>query len=561
MKRLIVLCLALWTLFSTTIFGQYIEASTSAKDVYSGQSFDVTFSLKNAPNASFSKPNFEPFKVLSGPFRSTKMQIINGQTTSSTGYTFRLSASKPGNYTIPSATMQYRGSVFKSKPLNIRVLKGSKDNILNNSELYLELQKSDSIVYVGQQLILDYSLYYGRQNIQSSTLNSEFPRDNFLVFQIREGSNIQTQQVEHKGKVLNKANINSLAMYLLRSGSIQIPATTFKIVTQSDQVVQRGFFQFYDSKNEMLTVPRTTIDVKPLPPGAPDDFTGVVGDLNVTIKADRTSVNTGEEIILTVVAQGDGIGSQLELPGWEHDLFSVYDAKSIGSENIILDNRINFRKAYEVLLIPNKPGNHTVSFECTHFNPTTGKYERKKTNSIAFNVGGSSIQKEDASQKSLDQNNNSFSAKNKWLWIIGLLALVAGSIAIFLGMRTSQKDKATPSAKVAPEIAAKERAIQKLSSAKSLLDQNQTGKYWETLESSIRIYLEEKLDIPTSIFSKQTVQTAWNDKHLPLEEWNTWEAITSKINRARYAGQNISEMEKLYQEALDWIQTLELKHP
>ena len=106
---------------------------------------------------------------------------------------------------------------------------------------------------------------------------------------------------------------------------------------------------------------------------------------------------------------------------------------------------------------------------------------------------------------------------------------------------------------ITPEEAAKLVAQRQLTEAKQLLDNQETSKYWETLEKSLQIYVEDKLEIGTSSYSIAEITERWNAENFDPSLLEQWCEMVRKINLARYAGQDISNMENLYQEAIDWI--------
>lgn len=536
-------------------FGQIIEASTSAKDVYVNQGFDIVYTIQNADKVNFNPPDFSPLEIIGGPFTSNSISIMNGQRSSSSSYTYRVTADKAGKYTIPAASIRLKGQTYRSNTITINVIDRKDGGIAEMDDIYMEMVLRDSTVYVGQQLIIDHFLYFGDKKVASASLISEFPRDRFLINRVSDASNIRTQQVRHNGKIVREAHISRLALYPLRSGDIDIPRTVFSINIQKEDYSRRGFFSFFEREEKVLSAPAQELNVLPLPSGEPNNFTNIVGDLQLTVKAPSKNVSQGEEIIVSVVVQGNGIGEQLVLPEWTDANFEIYEPKMINERVIVLDGEINFIKEYDVLVVPKTTGKIGFGLEYSYFDSQTDQYIETASNRISLQVEEGSGPKSDASTKTLEGQRNQNANKRKYLYTgLGALALVGAFLFVFF---TKKKEPESQLTEEEIKVKAMEIAIKKLSSAKALLDNQQTGQYWETLEKSIQMYVQEKLNLPTTHFNRENVIEKWSELNLSETTLETWKGFNDKINRARYAGQSISQMETLYQEALDWIQNVE----
>src|SRR5690606_20857696 len=95
----------LFTIFVSSSNAQSCKA-TAPSQVSVGQAFNYSVVLAEKATKIVSV-NFDNFDVLGGPNQSfsSSMSMINGQTTQSKTYTYSytLSASKSGNFTIPAA--------------------------------------------------------------------------------------------------------------------------------------------------------------------------------------------------------------------------------------------------------------------------------------------------------------------------------------------------------------------------------------------------------------------------------------------------------------------------
>lgn len=545
-------------LFSTQLSSQSIKAKTSAKDVFERQAFDVTYEISGS-GGSFSPPDFKPFRVVAGPFQSSNISIVNGRRSESKSFTYRLQIDKTGKFTIPPAKLTTKNVTKQSNSIKINVLKSNKQNAMNGKNIFLEKELSDSVIYVGQQLVIDHYIYYGNLDVQGSALVGDFPRDRFIVDQIKGGNRINPTQMVYNGKMQNKAKVSSLALFPLRSGDITVPDVNFQVDIRDENSRQRrGFFSFNTFDRKVVSTPEFELEVRPLPANAPDVFTGNVGTLNARVQSENKQWVVGQEFFVSLTLTGNGINDQVSAPKWEQKGFEIFDPKLISEDRKVQGGEIIFTKQYHYLVIPQEEGLKKLQLTYSYFDPKTESYVTRTESLGTIKILSSGEELMDATDKKLKDINSSESTPfYTKLWFYGSLCLVGA--LLFIGFKKINKKEQKN--EVTPEEAARIIAKRRLSSAKELLDNNDTGKYWETLENSLRIYLEEKLKIGTSKYSIAEITHQWTANKFDDTLLEEWKEMVNKINLARYAGQDIKNMENLYKEALDWIVKCEAKHP
>lgn len=127
MKNLILFCL-----LSTQAFAQ--EASftikTSLDTVYLGNYVEVKFIIENT-KGKFKEPSFAGLKIISGPNTMSSMSIMNGESKSSTTYSYIVKPTEPGTYIIEPAELESGEETLKTLEKRIIVV-DNPDNILQN---------------------------------------------------------------------------------------------------------------------------------------------------------------------------------------------------------------------------------------------------------------------------------------------------------------------------------------------------------------------------------------------------------------------------------------------
>ena len=90
--------------------------------ILAGNQIAVTFSLENAQGEDFFFPEFDTGLIkVGGPNMSSRVSIMNGQTSQSVSYTFYLQADEVGDFYIEPASVKVDGDYLETAPLLLRV--------------------------------------------------------------------------------------------------------------------------------------------------------------------------------------------------------------------------------------------------------------------------------------------------------------------------------------------------------------------------------------------------------------------------------------------------------
>ena len=106
--------------------GKVSFTATAPDAIAVGDQFRLSYTVTTQNVRDFRAPSIKGFDVLMGPSRSQQnsVQIINGQTTSTSSITFTyiLMANTEGSFTIPGATITADGNQLVSNSVQIKVL-------------------------------------------------------------------------------------------------------------------------------------------------------------------------------------------------------------------------------------------------------------------------------------------------------------------------------------------------------------------------------------------------------------------------------------------------------
>ena len=172
----------LFTFLPLGIMAQQITGRAPSQ-VAVGEQFRLTYTVNTDDVSGFRAGNIpDAFDVLMGPSTSTQssFQMVNGHTSSSTSvtYTYILSATKNGSFTIPAAHATVGGKSLSSNELHIKVSGTAQQgnstggqrpqsgaparaagSHISGSDLFIKVSANKSHVHEQEPILLTYKVY------------------------------------------------------------------------------------------------------------------------------------------------------------------------------------------------------------------------------------------------------------------------------------------------------------------------------------------------------------------------------------------------------------------
>jgi hypothetical protein len=143
-------------------------------------------------------------------------------------------------------------------------------------------------------------------------------------------------------------------------------------------------------KDVTIESPSLQLKVLSLPKeGRPNDFSGAVGEFQVSSDTSATHVAAGDPVTLRLHVSGVGNFDRVDAAMFDHlDHWKTYPAKSTFTPSDPAGDK--GEKVFEQPLIAAQAGEESIpALEFSYFNPTTQRYERAQTLPIKVIVGSS----------------------------------------------------------------------------------------------------------------------------------------------------------------------------
>jgi len=395
-------------LLNFSAFSQAITAKVNRTTLSVGDNFQVSFDIEG-DGSNFSAPSFEDFGVLSGPNKSSSMQWVNGEFSSSLSYSYILRAVNEGVFTIQPASIKFNGNLAQSTPIKIKVLPSGQraaaqqktqrqgqpsthTNVKQSTEdLFLKLYVDKKKAYVGEQIIATYLLYMNTQIVNYSSSRPVF--NGFYAQELEVDPSASLVNETINGKQYTVATMKKVVLTPQKSGEIIVPSLDMEMVIRvADKQRRRSMFdQFFGSfKNVKVQVKSNDekINVSRLPAqGQPNDFIGAVGEFNLKTDIDRTEVGVNEAINLTVNLSGKGNLELISLPKIEFPTdFETYDPKTKQDISVTAAGTKG-KRTFEYVLIPRYAGEFKLKpISFSYFDPKSKSYKQLSSDPISLNV-------------------------------------------------------------------------------------------------------------------------------------------------------------------------------
>jgi hypothetical protein len=236
-------------------------------------------------------------------------------------------------------------------------------------DYFAEAVVDNATPYVGQQITYRFRFYDA-----IDVTNPQYEAPDFEGFWRieKESINRVPQQINNRQYMVTEL---TTSLYPARPGIINISPAKVLL----PETVFRA--------EEEVIASIVTVDVRPLPEGAPDGFTGAVGQFELSATLDRQSAPLGVPFILRLAVTGTGNVEQLTLP----DLPVPSDWRIYSNPTTFVareaDGVVVGEKVYEYLLVPGQVGSQTFSGVTFHyFDPNNALYRSINTQSVMLEV-------------------------------------------------------------------------------------------------------------------------------------------------------------------------------
>ena len=570
-----------------------------------GEQFRLTYTV-NTQNASDFRAGDIPaeLEVLIGPNRSmqSSYQMINGHTSSSSSitYTYIVSATKNGSFTIPPAHVVVGGKTIASNTLTIKVSGTPQSNSggasprqrrqneaeeireagsqISGSDLFIKVSANKKHVYEQEPILLTYKVY---TLVGLTSLRGDMPDlKSFYTQEVSLPSQKSFSIETFNGRRYKTTTWSQYVMFPQMTGKLQIPSITFEgIVVQQNRNIDpfEAFFNGgsgYIEVKKRIVAPGIDIQVDPLPE-RPAGFSGGVGRFSVSASLNKTETKANDPVTLRITVSGAGNLKLIKQPQVELPKdFDKYEPK-VTDKTKLTSAGIEGSMVYDILIVPRHQGHYELPpVSLTYFDTTAKAYKTVSSEPLVLDVAqgaGPGTMTDFSGQQDLQELSRDIRyIKTGDVRQQGIDDFFFGSVAywvtlaimalIFISLFVIFRQRAIENANVTKRRAGKANkvAAKRLKKASKLMTENKPGEFYDEVLRALWGYVGDKLNIPVEQLSHDNISQRLSDRHVGEETISQFMGALDECEFERYApGDPKGNMNKVYEKAMTAIEQIE----
>ena len=412
MKRNILLFVALFVFGASCYVHAQDEMVCTAKapsEVVVNQQFQYT--VTTSEKGTILDTDFGKFEFVGGPSMgsSTSISIANGRTEQSTQYTYTyvLTCSREGTYTIPGVSVSVDGRVVKSNALEVKVVKAGKQQPsqqddqsgffhfdfpdfgdffgndrrqqqpqskserveykgdIKKEDMFVKAEISQAEAWQGEAVVVTHKLYI-KQDIRGYDIaRANYAATDAFWLDRLDNSYSEESTETVKGVSYHVYTIMQTAAYPLKTGKVTIPKLDLIVRVGVPATVHNPFWGDMTTtraKDFRLTSNELTLKVKPLPNADNNGKTEIVGHFDITASINKTEVAVNQPVTLTVTISGNGNLHHITADNLDIDFPSDCDVTypRVSQRISAKGNLVTGTKTFQFTLIPRSEGEYYI---------------------------------------------------------------------------------------------------------------------------------------------------------------------------------------------------------
>ncbi len=368
MKILVILLIVI-----SNVYAGNIEIVPDSRNIIVGEIFGITMKVEtqsgDEPEITMEGRGIEILEKENQGVSSTTT-YINGKLSSKREYIIRyqLKSNKTGRVSLINIT----ADTGKEKLRHNSLYFSSTNEPQYNRNIFVQAEPSKTVIYAGEGVMLRYYLY---NKINIATFNiKKFPSlPSFMKRFLQEST--RPERINFKGEMYERRILYSMVVYPDKQGGVKIDPLVAEVsypTRRSNSPFNSLGLGIRNYAKKSFSSPAIKVNVLPLPDGAPEGFTGLVGqhEFDLSVSRDKYLVNEPVEIKLRVKGQGNLEDYDVrELI--ENENFETFE----NSANLETTNSVLSTKTFNLTYLPRKETKlPATSLPFSYFDPSQKKY-------------------------------------------------------------------------------------------------------------------------------------------------------------------------------------------
>lgn len=343
--------------------------------------------------------------------QSSRVNIVNGEMSSSLAHTYLIQAEKPGTYTIPPIKVTAGRETGVTKPLSFEVTASGASTTTgttrSDEEVAFIRLEVEGDHYPGEIVPVRIKAYFNQRFKTDINSLPSLRGEAVAMPQLREKPQ---QSEERQGGVtyhvlswdttLSGLKVGKHAISLAMEASLIQPQrrrqlSPFGGSLFDDPLMNDPFFDnfFGGVQRKPITVRSSEVifSVIPLPgEGRPENFSGAIGDFTLKVSADRGQLEVGEPLKLSMEISGQGNFERIDPPTFpESHTWKTYTPTSSFVEN---GNSYTGSKTFEMAVVARDAGAKEIPpLSFSYFHPGKKSYVTVHSPPLPVQIKGGAV--------------------------------------------------------------------------------------------------------------------------------------------------------------------------
>lgn len=558
------------------------EAKVSKTKLGINERLRIDFKM-NTDGDNFTPPSFKDFTVAGGPNTSVSNSWINGTRSFSKTYSYFLTPKKQGKLKINQATIEIQGEIYKTQTVTVTVGAAVKrpndpDNAVNVAEdnIHLVAEVSKTNPYLNEAVTVVYKLYVSATTGVSNWREIGSPKYSDFWSQNIELKGIKIENGKYKGEDYRYVVLRKTVLYPQKSGKLEIEPLSLD-VTVDVPSKRRDIFggRLMTSVHRTVSAGSLNIQVKPLPEATkPSNFTGAVGHFNFKVSASKQALNANESLQIKAEVIGNGNLKLFNLP--ELTVPSSLEIYEPEHQEKVSTNLSGMRGSISdsYIVVPQYKGKYPIpDISFSYFDLKTETYKQLTSDELVIDViegptnAADTVVNSDAATQVGSPNDQfafiktethltptitSHFFKTTGFWSGLLLPLLAIPLAIVF-----RREKEKRAADIFGNKIRKADKLAKkyLGEAKRNLEDK--DRFYVALEKALHNYLKATLQIETSEFTKDKIESLLISKSVEVAVVSRFLELLENCELARYTPITNVKMQQDYDKSAKTISLID----
>jgi hypothetical protein len=396
------LCFFFLSVFSEVSVASSIAAEVDRQVSSINDPFWLTVSVEGSLDGELVIPESEDFEF-SKTGESTNISIINGSFSKERQLTYQVVPLKNGQLTIPSLTAKIDGKDYKTLPIKVEVTGQGADQLTqktaNSRELvFVERDLPKKSFYEGEAIVSTVRLLTRARLTGATPIREAAPDWRLIAVDGQKNLDVVREGVKWSAVEMREGLI-PLKAGRLKVPSFGISATWLQPQEKSSRrnmpgsvfdLFQQGMFNMGREVTRKLKSPPTTVEVKALPSGKPQNYADIVGAFRVTSSVSKNAFAVGDTTTVTIEIKGQGALDRMREIKLSPAAAKVYADRPSLKEKIEPGAGLVSTRTLKFAVVPSTSGVldlGEISF--SSFNPFTDQYEELTASLGQVNVSAS----------------------------------------------------------------------------------------------------------------------------------------------------------------------------